>query len=371
MYLDLNFFSCLTYVIIAIFFISVFAVTVQKWIRNEFISMEFPLAVSASSVCIFTLVVSDVVRFGNVSGYILSDIGFAAMPMFVLLVSDGGKVLLRNASVAILSISFVYVAFHVVFPPSSYAALDKGGLLTVVAIFISILVIAEGIRGRIADMRTLINHSSLYSGIEDMVNLVYLLILLMCQVTGAIVGSGTDVVCRILTVQCLVLMLGLYACVYWRLLTGRVFLLFKSKDTELREVMQACTADLLNAAPKEDICYKIVFDRLVEYFDKEKPFLDGNLNIADVSRTLLTNKAYLSRAINKYTGRNFCQYVNYYRIKHSVQLFSTDPNLKIADLASRSGFHSLVTFGMAFRLYMNVSPGEWCRKNREIMLKKP
>ena len=38
--------------------------------------------------------------------------------------------------------------------------------------------------------------------------------------------------------------------------------------------------------------------------------------------------------------------------------------LKVTELASLSGFNSLVSFSMAFRLYMNENPSDWIRKER-------
>ena len=80
---------------------------------------------------------------------------------------------------------------------------------------------------------------------------------------------------------------------------------------------------------------------------------------------LYTNKVYVSRAINDHTGKNFCQYVNYHRIMYSVSAFRENPHLRISELAEMSGFHTIVSYNMAFRLVMNDSPGEWCKKIRQ------
>lgn len=109
---------------------------------------------------------------------------------------------------------------------------------------------------------------------------------------------------------------------------------------------------------------KELYDRITVLFEKEMPYLDGDLTISHVARELYTNKAYISRAVNEFTGKNFCQYVNYYRIMHSVKLFRENPYLRVSELAEMSGFHTQVSFNMAFRLVMEESPGEWCRKVR-------
>lgn len=370
MHVNLNFFSWIIYLTVAAFFIGISALTLRNWIRHEFVSYEFPVIVLLSSLCLLAIVFAGILRFGNVSGYILSEIGFVSMPVLFMLFSDGNRKASMKVCAAVLSISFIYVFVCIALPLPSDAEVGIGEMLAVITLLISILTVAGRIKKMIADMRQWMYRPNISGSIGDMVNFLYLLLLLIFQSAGIMAGRGTCPVCRVFIAQCLVLMLGLYSGICIRLSTGKIFIVLDAKEEELREMMQVYSADAVEVSGG-DVCYKVVFDRLVEYFDKERPFLDGNLNIAEVSRKLLTNKAYLSRAINKYTGRNFCQYVNYYRIRHSVQLFSADPSLRIADLAARSGFHSLATFGMAFRLYMNDSPGEWCRKNREIMMKKP
>ncbi|MCM1177210.1 MAG: AraC family transcriptional regulator [Clostridium sp.] len=366
---DINFFSWLVYAAITVFFLGLTALTVLKWIRNEFISPEFPAAVSASSLCLLFLISSDVLYVGNVSGFLLADIGFSSMPLIVLLFSGENKSAVRNLAAIVLAVSFAAFLSRMMFPESRCIVQGTGGLLTLMLICVSLLLVAGCVWRRISDVRKWVYRTNLSAWIETMVNFVYLLLLVFCPVAGAIIGRDAGVIGHIFIVPGILFMLVLYACMYRRVLTGSILLMFKAKENEIRETMKVCASDYV-IQPKEDVCYRVIFDRLVEYFDKEKPFLDSDLNIGDVSKRLMTNKAYLSRTINKYTGRNFCQYVNYYRIRHSVQLFTTEPNLKIADLATKSGFHSLVTFGMAFRLYMNDSPGEWCRRNREILTKK-
>ena len=56
--------------------------------------------------------------------------------------------------------------------------------------------------------------------------------------------------------------------------------------------------------------------------------------------------------------------MNYYRVLHSIQMFRENPDLKVIEMATRSGFNSSVSYSMAFRLYMGESPSDWCRKEK-------
>ena len=107
-----------------------------------------------------------------------------------------------------------------------------------------------------------------------------------------------------------------------------------------------------------------LYARIQTLFDEQKPYLDENITVGDIAKMLYTNKAYLSRTINDHTGKNFCQFVNYYRVMYSMDLFRKNPWPRVAELADMSGFHTIVSYNMAFRFVNNESPGEWCRRTR-------
>ena len=79
----------------------------------------------------------------------------------------------------------------------------------------------------------------------------------------------------------------------------------------------------------------------------------------DLAETLYSNKLYLSRTINTLSGRNFRQFINYHRIQYAISLFKKDPRLKVGEVATMSGFHSSVSFNMAFKVNMGKTPTEW------------
>ncbi len=110
------------------------------------------------------------------------------------------------------------------------------------------------------------------------------------------------------------------------------------------------------------IQFRVLFSRMTEYMENEKPYLSENFTIDAFAREMGTNRNYLSKVINGCTKLNFNQYVNEYRIRHAVELFKSNRNLKISDMAHMSGFRSVVTFNMAFKLFMNTTPGEWCKQ---------
>lgn len=147
-----------------------------------------------------------------------------------------------------------------------------------------------------------------------------------------------------------------------RIATESYFVLMRDHERKIMESMKITQADSDNAGINE--VYRHVYERVLEYFESNRPFLDSNLTINDIVKVVFSNKVYISRAISRYTGKNFCQFVNCYRIAYSVKCFRENMDLKITELANMSGFNSVVSYNMAFRLFMNENPSEWCRKER-------
>lgn len=149
-----------------------------------------------------------------------------------------------------------------------------------------------------------------------------------------------------------------------------VFLIWRRQERRIVESIKVTKVESATDPSGIDDMYKDIYERLVLYFEQERPFLDNSLTINDLVKALYSNKLYISKAISQFTGRNFCQFVNYYRVTYSMNLFRDDPSMKIRDLAAASGFNSDVSYNMAFRLFMGETPGEWCRKERYRRIKQ-
>lgn len=163
---------------------------------------------------------------------------------------------------------------------------------------------------------------------------------------------------------------GVYATLCFRIMTDSVFVFWRRQETLIVESMKVTSVTTAVDESRIDDIYKDLYERVLAYFETEKPYLDGELTINDLVKRLYSNKLYISRAISQFTGRNFCQFVNYYRVIHSIECFRNNPDHKIHELASMSGFNSIVSYNMAFRLFMGENPSEWCRKEKSRLIKK-
>ena len=154
-----------------------------------------------------------------------------------------------------------------------------------------------------------------------------------------------------------------------------LFVRLRKKEAQITELLGIAApednfSDQLTTAAIDQYLY----DRCCKYMVEKRPFLVDRYTIQDLANALFTNRAYLSKTINKYSGKNFRSYVNYYRIMYAVELFRANNSLRIVELAQLSGFHSNTSFYQAFRAVMGEPPSHWCsrvRKNaRKNLMKK-
>ncbi len=229
-----------------------------------------------------------------------------------------------------------------------------------------------GICRRLRDVRMILKTGTIWANVSLAVDAVYILVYVMISLSCFF----AFMICPAGIPDCLVVFPFLAALMLAALGVREaddiLFVFWRVQERRIVESMKVTKVETaVDPSGIEDI-YQDIYERVVAYFETEKPFLDNDLTINDLSKVLYSNKLYISRAISQFTGRNFCQFVNYHRVTYSMELFRKNHDLKIHELADGSGFNSDVSYNMAFRLFMGETPGEWCRKerNRKIKMKK-
>lgn len=104
--------------------------------------------------------------------------------------------------------------------------------------------------------------------------------------------------------------------------------------------------------------------QLEEHMEKEKPFLDRELSIFDLSERLHIPRHFLSEIINEHMGKNFYTLVNDYRVEE-VKKRLVDPrykNLTILAIAFDSGFNAKSSFNTIFKEKTGMTPSEYVRQ---------
>ena len=171
---------------------------------------------------------------------------------------------------------------------------------------------------------------------------------------------------------CLILLISLFIIV---LLNPKLFLFKgkrvsekKKKKREQNEnpvVVATPEPDYKKVSVKVKAADKDLYYRCCKFMELHKPFLVDGFSLEDLSMAMLTNKLYLSQTINNCSGRNFHSYVNCYRVMYAMELYKKNNRLRVCDLSNLSGFHTPVTFNMAFKLFMDESPSTWCARIRK------
>jgi len=107
-----------------------------------------------------------------------------------------------------------------------------------------------------------------------------------------------------------------------------------------------------------------LLQQLQNYMEKERPYRNSNLSIAELSSKTNIPQYLLSRIINGHLEQNFFDFVNEYRVRE-VTVSLTDPDhsqFTILALAMEAGFNSKSSFNTAFRKSTGITPSEYRKK---------
>ncbi len=144
-----------------------------------------------------------------------------------------------------------------------------------------------------------------------------------------------------------------------------LYLKLHQKDAELSQ------ADVMSAPIQTAAIDQFLYDRCCRYMTERRPFLVASFSLQDLANAVYTNKGYLSKTINRFSGRNFRQYINYYRVMYAMELFRSNMSLRVTELAQLSGFHTTTSFFQSFKNVMGEPPSHWCSRVRRKYLNKP
>lgn len=105
-------------------------------------------------------------------------------------------------------------------------------------------------------------------------------------------------------------------------------------------------------------------NRIGKYMVIEKPYLNRELTIYDLSSQLKIPRHFLSEVINEHMGKNFYNLVNDYRVEE-VKKRMVDPaykHLTMLAIAYDSGFNAKSSFNTIFKEKTGMTPSEYLKK---------
>ncbi len=101
--------------------------------------------------------------------------------------------------------------------------------------------------------------------------------------------------------------------------------------------------------------------KLKKYMTDEKPFLNPDLKIQDISKEMNVPVRELSVLINHQLGQHFYDFVNTYRIENAMEILkdSSKSKVTILEILYEVGFNSKSSFNTAFKKHTGNTPTEY------------
>lgn len=101
--------------------------------------------------------------------------------------------------------------------------------------------------------------------------------------------------------------------------------------------------------------------RLLSYFEKHEPYLDGNLTVSDLAEKLGIQRHKLTEVLNTELNMNFYRFVNTYRVEKVKKLLidANNNNFSIEALGYDCGFNSKTTFFTVFKNMTGCTPAQY------------
>jgi AraC-like DNA-binding protein len=113
----------------------------------------------------------------------------------------------------------------------------------------------------------------------------------------------------------------------------------------------------------DNVVAQKISNKLLQYFEKEKPYLNPDLNMTVLSEKLNIPKHHLTEVMNKNMGKNFFQFVNEYRVEAVKDKLSVPANpYSIEAIGYECGFNSKSTFFSVFKAMTGQTPGEFQKR---------
>ena len=85
----------------------------------------------------------------------------------------------------------------------------------------------------------------------------------------------------------------------------------------------------------------VLINKLISEFRENKLYLNSELTIHDVAKTVGSNRTYLSAIINQNFNQNFCGFVNGFRVKELERMILENPDYVLNQYVELCGFGSV------------------------------
>lgn len=133
-------------------------------------------------------------------------------------------------------------------------------------------------------------------------------------------------------------------------------------DKQIEYVIDEPKAKYATTLLKEDEMDDYI-KKIEQYMDIEKPYLNADISLPELSERMNIPSHHLSRVINEKLNMNFFDFINQYRVEE-VKSRIQDPqyvHLSILGIAFDSGFNTKSAFNRVFKKMTGMTPSEFKR----------
>lgn len=110
---------------------------------------------------------------------------------------------------------------------------------------------------------------------------------------------------------------------------------------------------------------ELLSNKLEDQMNTNRVFMDAELNLSSLAKTLEAHPKVVSQAINKVFECNFSDYINSYRIEASKKLLA-ESNTSIKEIMFEVGFNSRSVFNTLFKKTTGLTPSQYRDRNTNL-----
>jgi len=112
---------------------------------------------------------------------------------------------------------------------------------------------------------------------------------------------------------------------------------------------------------------ELYLQALLKLMEKEKPYLNGDLNINHIAEKLHISRHYLTQIINEKLKKNFYTFVNEYRVDAvKIMLLNNKyHNYTLTSIGYECGFNSKSSFHSVFKMFTGYTPSKYKTVNKQ------
>ncbi len=120
-------------------------------------------------------------------------------------------------------------------------------------------------------------------------------------------------------------------------------------------------------SPLSDERGQELFSRMEQLMNEEHIYRNKDLTVEKLADILNTNRSYISRTVNEFTGMTFNNYVNSLRIDEAVKVLSDiNDDIPLKALSDDLGFNTRSTFYRSFQKLIGVPPSKYREEIRKM-----